>query len=200
MWKPDERLDDYLETPAAEVNSVAPPSVSLRRTGEVEVLTPLTRVESRTTSRRYALRVPFQPLWFRRFLAVGSGALVMIAFVLVSAILVGINDPSGETEVATIERLDEPVTQPEESFSLSSFAPNASGVDIARANARRRPVRPTIQLAANKSRRRLRPPLQPEEPNFVPTTLVIYAENGLINTRIEPWFQAGDKKTTTFNN
>lgn len=199
MWKkPNESLDDFIVKPA-EVDPEVPRSVSLRRTGEVEVLTPLTPP---MRSSRYDFRAPFQPLWFRRVLAVGSGALVMLAFVLVSAILVGINDTPVGPEVATNETLDEPVTQSEEPFSLNiaSFAPPEDEADIVRPNVRRRPARPAIQLAVNKPRRQFRPPLQPDEPNFVPTTLVIYAENGSINTRIEPWFQSGDRKTTTFNN
>jgi hypothetical protein len=200
MWKkPNESLDDFIVKPASEVEREAPRPVSLRGTGDVEVLTPLTPP---VRSGRYDFKAPFQPLWFRRFLAVGSGALVMIAFVLVSAILVGINDSPTGPEVATNEMLDAPLSRPEEPYSLNiaSFASPEDEADIVRSTSRRRASRPTVQLAVNRPRRQLRPPLQPDEPNFVPTTLVIYAENGSINTRVEPWFQTGDKKTTTFNN
>ena len=201
MWKkPNDSLDDFIVKPEAGIESEAPRPVLLRRTGEVEVLTPLARVDVRTKSRRYGLRTVYQPLWFRRFLAVGSGALVMIAFVLVSAILVGINDTAGGLEVATNDKIEYALAQFGEplTFDISSFAPAA--VDVTPSYARRRQTRPTVQLLVNKPRRQFRPPLQPDEPNFVPTTLVIYAENGSINSRIEPWFQTGDKKTTTFNN
>lgn len=198
MWKkPNENLDDMV-TPAAEVDPEAPRPVSLRGTGEVDVLKPITNVKTG----RYGFRAPFQPLWFRRFLAVGSGALVMIAFVLVSAILVGINEPAGGPEVVTNETPDDALTQSEEPYSLdiASFAPTAGEVDIVRPDARPMSARPVTKLVARKSRRQFRQPLRPEEPNFIPTTLVIYAENGSINTRVEPWPQAGNKKTTTFNN
>jgi hypothetical protein len=200
MWKkPSESLDDFIVKPVAEVDADAPRPVSLRRTGEVEVLSPLTPP---ARSSRYVFRAPFQPLWFRRFLAVGSGALVMLAFVLVSAILVGINDSTVGPEVATNESLDEPLARSEEPYSLNiaSFAPAEDEADVVPPNVRRRTTRPAIQVAVNRPRRQFRPPLAPDEPDFIPTTLVIYAENGSINTRIEPWFQTGDKKTTTFNN
>lgn len=210
MWKPDESLDDYIVRPDPEVPSEPPRSVSLLRTGEVEVLKPLIRPEVRAKPVRTVLRAfrrsgPQQPLWFRRFLAIGSAALVIIALVLVSAILVGINDPGAGPDVATSGNPDDMLTQPEELFSFdvsspSTFALVSGGVDLVPSNTRRRPARPGIHLAANKPRRQLRRSLQPEEPKFVPTTLVIYAENGVIYTRIEPWFQAGDNKTPTFNN
>ncbi|HUR99235.1 MAG TPA: hypothetical protein VMZ26_14300 [Pyrinomonadaceae bacterium] len=192
MWKPDESLDDYIGRTTDEVDSEAPRPVSLRRTGEVEVLKPLTLVEIRARRSRYAFRAAHQPLWFRHFLAAGSGALVMIAFALVSAILIGINDRSGGTEVATNEtQTDAAITLPDEPFSLgfSSFASENGEADPVRSNTRRRP-RPTIHLAASKPKRQLRPRLKLAKPHFVPTTLVIYAKNGVINTRVEPWLQA----------
>jgi len=199
MWKkPNESLDDFIVKPVAEVDSEAPRSVSLRRTGEVEVLKPLARVDVRAKSGRYGFRPVYQPLWFRRFLAVGSGALVMIAFVLVSAILVGINETAGP-EVASNDKIEYALAQFGEplTFDISSFG---AAVDVAQSYVRPRTARPTIQLAVDKPRRQFRPPLEPDEPDFVPTTLVIYAENGSINTRIEPWFQTADKKTSSFNN
>jgi hypothetical protein len=142
----------------------------------------------------------YQPLWFRRLLAVGSGALVIIAIVLVSAILVGINDPASEPDVAINippdnRQTEEPISL--DIFSSSSLASVSGRIDIARSKVRRRTARPKVHLAAHKPTRQLRPLLQPEEPKFVPTTLVVYAENGVINTRVEPWLQAGYKKPPT---
>lgn len=201
MWKPNESLDDFAAKPAPEVTREAPRSVSLQRSGEVEVLKPLTPMKVRAKRGRYSFKAPLQPLWFRRFLAVGSGALVMVGFVLVSAILVGINDPVAGPEVATTGESEYTLTQPEEPFSFDVFSlePTANVAEIVRSHTRRRPVRPAIKLAVHKPRRQFRPPLQPEEPDFVPTTLVIYAENGVINSRIEPWFPDADKKTTFSN-
>lgn len=201
MWKPDESLDEYIVRPATEVTSEPRRLVSLQGTGEIEVLKPLTLPEDRTGLRAFRRSTPHQPLWFRRFIVVGSGALVMIALVLLSAILVGIGDAAGGHEVARNERTDDALTQSEELFTFDlsiplTFVSTTGGDDIVRS----RRARSTVRFAAGKPRRQLRPPLQPEEPDFVPTTLVIYAENGVINTRIEPWSQAGDMKTTTFNN
>ena len=201
MWKPDESLDDYNVTPPSQVTSEPPPAVSLRLTGEIEVLKPLAEVHAEHSQTAYKVFRPEQPLWFRRFLAVGSGALVMIALVLVSAIFVGINDPTAGPDVARNGASDDTLAQPHEIFSFDVYNSPAMGeVYAVRANPRRRAARPNAQLAAKKSRRQSRPALQAEQPKFVPTTLIIYAENGVINTRIEPWLQTDDKKTPTFSN
>lgn len=207
MWKPDQSLDDFVGGPAPEVTSKPPRSISLRGTGEIEVLKPLIRPEVRAEPARIAFKAsrPLQPLWFRRFLAVGSGALVMIAMVLVSAIFVGISDPGAGPDLATNWKPDDKFVQPEEPFSFDPSSPwnfelATGGVDVVRSSTRRRVTRPRTYLAANRSKHEIRPLPQPEQPKFVPTTLVIYAENGVINTRVEPWLQADDKKTTTFNN
>ena len=198
MWKPDENLDDYVVRPDPDVDPKPPLAVSLRRTGDVEILKPLARIEVHEKRIRTAFKVfrPLvtpQPLWFRRFLAVGSGALVMIALVLVSAILVGINDPTTGTDVATaVQPNDEPISLEEPvSFDLSSsssFAPAAVGSEIVLPAAKRRAVRQRIEITPYRPRRYARP--LPAEPRFVPTTLVIYSENGVIKTRIEPWLRS----------
>ena len=207
MRKPDQNLDEYIVRPTPGDPSEPPQSVSLQRTGEVEVLEPLIRLEDRAEHARTSFRAtrPYQPLWFRRFIAVGSGALVVIALVLMSAILVGINDPASGTDVAVNWKLDGIFTERVELFTLdvsqpSTFEAPPRGVEIVRPKTRKRPTRRSIHLAANKPRRQLRRLPQPEQPTFVPTTLVIYAENGVINTRIEPWLQAVNKKPPTFNN
>ncbi|PYT00837.1 MAG: hypothetical protein DMF63_05905 [Acidobacteria bacterium] len=196
MWKPDESLDEFVVKPDADVISDPPREVLLRRTGEVEVLKPLTLAEirARRSSRSFgAFRTP-QPLWFRRFLTLGSAALVMIALVLVSAILVGINDPAEGLDVATVVTPNEELDQPEEPFTFevyspSTLAPAGREIDTIRSSPRRRPLRHVVHLAAIKRRVQPRPSLRVEQPKFIPTTLVIYAENGVINTRIEPWLQ-----------
>lgn len=191
MWKPDESLEDYTVRPVPQVASKPPRSVSLQRTGEVEVLKPLIIPEVRTSW----LGINRQ-LWFRRFLVAGSSALVMIALVLVTAILVGISDQTSGPDIATNEESDYTLPQPEELFSFDLSIPLTfvgSTGEIVRSNTRRRSVRPTMHLAVNKPRRQFRPPLEPEDPNFVPTTLVIYAQNGVITSHIEPWLQSSDR-------
>lgn len=208
MWKPDESLDDYNVPPVTEMTSEPPRAVSLRRTGEIKVLKPLTRAELRTKSIRPDLKAPrpsvrLQPLWFRGFLAAGSGALVTLAVVLVSAILIGINDLPGEGERAADQKSDETATQPNthsfEVFSTPTFTTAIVGADTLRLNTRRRQVRFSTRGTA-RPKRQWRPSIRRVQPKFVPTTLVIYARNGVINTRIEPWLQAANKKGPTFNN
>src|SRR5687767_7589197 len=114
MRKPDESLDQYIVRPTPEVTSEPRRLVSLHGTGEIEVLKPLTSPEVRSGFRGFRRSTPYQPLWFRRFIVVGSGALVMIALVLLSAILVGIGDPAGGPDVAGNERPDDALTQSEE--------------------------------------------------------------------------------------
>ena len=128
----------------------------------------------------------------------------MTAFVLVSAILVGINDRGAGPEIATNEKGEDTLTQPQELFTFdlsspSAFEPATSAFDLVQSNVRRRLNRPNGHAAVYKPRRQSRPLPQVEQPRFVPTTLVIYAENGVINTRIEPWLQASPKKTPTSN-
>lgn len=192
MWKPDENLDDYIVKPIPESSSDTPREVSLRGTGEVEVLKPLTLAEIRAT--RAGFRASHEPLWFRRFVAVGSGALVMVGLVLVSAILVGINEPAGEPDVAINVIPNEEVAEPEEVFSFDVAPPSTSAepthtLHIIHSNPRHTAVRSSVRVAVMKPRQSLRHALDLEQPKFVPTTLVIYAENGVINSRIEPWLQ-----------
>ena len=193
MRKPDENLDDYSVKPASLIEAELPRAVSLGRTGEVEVLKPLMRQEDPPMS-VFKRRSIGQPLWFRRLIAVGSGALAMIALVLVSAILMGIDDPAAEPEVAIQTQPDEQLIQTEEPLGLESFAPSSvatlkGGIDIVRATVKRKVFKPRVAQLAQQPRPYVAP-LQPEEPKFVPTTLVIYSDNGVIKTRIEPWIQS----------
>jgi hypothetical protein len=203
MRKPDESLSDYIVKPVRNVDAKPPRPVILRVTGDVQSLKPLIQREIGVGVGVSRTRSGFQPLWFRRLIAVGSGALVLIAVVLVSAILIGIKDTVSEPELAMNGSPD--ITQTEDSISFESYAPSSPTLmigrgDIVRASYRRRSPRPSIRLVAYKPRRQRRPVLRPTEPEFFPTTLVIYAENGAINTRVEPWIQTLERKTLTFNN
>jgi hypothetical protein len=191
MRKPDENLDEYIVTPDPESSSKAPRAVSLQRTGEIQLLKPLTLRELRA-KRRSHRRGLYQPLWFRRFLILGSGALVSIALVMVSAIFIAINDPV-EPDIATNVKMDEVAPQPGQPFSFelfspSNFAPATAIVDAVRSKTARKLTRSRVHTAV-RTRRPSTPAPQLEQSEFVPTTLVIYAENGVINTRIEPWLQ-----------
>jgi hypothetical protein len=142
-------------------------------------------------------------LWFRRFLAVGSGAIVMIALVLIGAILLGIDDPADGPDIATSGKPDDTMAQPAEPFGFHVFPPSVlasptGGISVVSSNNRRRSARSRIHRASNKFRRH--ETMSPPAPKFVPTTLVIYVENGVINTRIEPWLQADNNRISTFHN
>ena len=202
MWKPDESLDDFIVKPPQEATAKPPRYVRLHASGEKETLRPLTRRGLLTAAERVANA--YRALWFRRLVAVGSGALVVIALVLISAILIGINEPAAGPDVAINNQSEGMFPQTEEPFSpdalsASSFAPVTPGIDILRSSIRRTHSRQKVRLIAHKPRLQTRPPELPEEPKFVPTTLVIYAENGVINTRVEPWLQVAYKKPTMSN-
>lgn len=131
-------------------------------------------------------------LWLSRFLAVGS-VLAIITFILLSglsAVFIVVDIPAPRSDVATTVPPSEDVAQIDEPLTFDSFSEaNLAPVTTARSNVRRRRARPRIQVKRYKWRRpphRLRKPLVPL---FMPTTLVIYIEDGVIKTRIEPWLQ-----------
>ena len=185
MQKPNESLRDYVAKPPEELGRKPPRPVSLAVTGEVETIRPLIPDEAPTKVFRFNRAV--QPLWFRRMVAVGGGAIVMIALSLVSAILVGINEPIAGPELASDEQLGPPV-QMEPFDILSASTEPATWLSVIRPSVRHRAAKPR-QVTAYQPRTYTRPP-QPIEPKFFPTTLIIYSENGEIKTRIEPWIQS----------
>ena len=223
MQKPDESLDDYVVKAMIEIPTEPPRAVSLRFTGEIEVVKPLARWEGPAKVETVAVEKIFQPAsqglsWFHRSLAVG-GAFAVIAFMLLSAILIGINENPRETALApgyeTIERQpDENLASAEEPLASDIFStdgpilatpdvssgkdPNRNFPYRIRHASFRRLAKPRIQRAAFRPRRRMQQ--QPVVADFVPTTLVIYTENGEIKSRIEPQLTAGLKKTPTFSN
>jgi hypothetical protein len=114
----------------------------------------------------------------------------MSALVLISAILIEMSDESTRTDVASRVGSDAEPTQADGPFDILSHSnfEAVTAIETGRPAARRRSVKGRLQLA-----HRVRPdvrPLQFAEPRFVPTTLVIYPENGEIKTRIEPWIQS----------
>jgi hypothetical protein len=215
MWKPDESLDDFIVRPDPEEPLEPQRAVSLRLTGEVELLKPLAYYEAparQVTATIIEFPSPAAPhrfSWFHRSLAVG-GALAMIVLVLSSAILIGISDPSSQPALDLADLGDAAIdAQPEgsllateEPFTFDIFTSPKAPIDFdqirtVNSRARRRAVRPRVQLAAYRQPRRLRRP-QTAEPKFVPTTLVIYLDKGEVKTRIEPQLTAVYTKPVTF--
>ena len=208
MRKPEESLDDF--TVRMPPKAPEPPdAVSLYSKGRVKVLEPLARWEHPTHPEPASVSNFSRPVrhglsWFHRSLAVG-GALAMAGLILTSAIVIGISDERSGEDVATVGSPDVSLTQAEEPSALDIYPSAASTpvideVDIVPpAGPRRRPARRGARLVGYRPRRPARRS-QPLQPKFVPTTLIIYAENGEIKTRVEPSLTAVYKKPLVLSN
>jgi hypothetical protein len=121
----------------------------------------------------------------------------MMAIIMLSAILVAIYDQPAESYVSQGDATGGPIDMAIDPFGEQSAAEGLFTLDLstpqvplvklltARPNIRSRSSRQSNQLAANRPRRR------PPGPrlivsDFVPTNLIIYPEDGVIKTRIEP--------------
>lgn len=128
----------------------------------------------------------------RRSLAVVSVlAIIFLIFLgVLSAVFIAVDRPNTPSEVAKIESPPEELEQTEEPLNFHSFSEaNLAPATPVRANVRRRRAKPRIRVRGYKVRRPLRRSRVPLVPLFMPTTLVIYVEDGVIKTRIEPWVQ-----------
>lgn len=191
MYKPKEGLDDFIVKAAPE-SSGPPRPVWLHKTGEVEVVRPL--VTWQPPSRGGA-----RWSWFQSLLIVG-GSFAMMALVLLSAVAIefydttvyradGSNIADYPSDLPIDQRLYDELLPTEEPFS-SDVSTDSSLADdqptAIRSRWRARRSKPRVRLiAAYRPRREPSRPLLIET-GFMPTTLVIYAENGEIKTRIEP--------------
>ena len=202
MRKPNESLDDYVVKALPETTE-PPLPVSLRFTGEVEVLKPLARWERPVKLvPAPVMTTPRGLSWFHRSLVMGGG-LSIAALVLASAMIIGVSDSATPSETAQIEFVEVPNSidraLPEE-VPLSSdifSTPESKTVDVAVSSRtlKQRFYRshfPRIAARTKVSVRKaaVKPVKEPQQSlvsRFIPTTLVIYIENGLIRTRIEPW-------------
>lgn len=255
MRKPDQSLEDFFAAAAPENPAEPPPPVSLRFTGEVEVLKPLARAEHEPVDShviasdglatasggdRVTVETPLHPAphglsWFHRSLAVGGG-LAVIAFLLVGFFLIGMRvyDLSGEPVVSqtdtagdeadipadrrsvdkllpaeapfTSDTFTMPSSQPENPSTASSKRKSRSNrFDLSQSAFRlprssfRLSARPRPSYAAYRPRYK-RPRSLSFVSTFVPTTLVIFIENGHIKTRVEPWLTNGYKKPQALSN
>jgi hypothetical protein len=204
MQKPEESLDDFTVRAMDIEKTPGPPAVVfLRFRGDVEVLKPLAARErlanpGPAAGKALVSTSPYRLSWFQSFLAAG-GALAVMVLILLSAVLIGIYDPPPGPDVASVDTVgspgDEEIVVPEEaatqteeplsseSITAQSSPPADDAVHPLRAITKPSPATRSTQRAAYKPRRVSR---RPVVPRFVPTTLVIYAENGEIKTRIEP--------------
>ena len=127
-----------------------------------------------------------------RSLAIASVlAIITLVFLgVLSAVFIAVDKPAPPSDVATIESPPEEPEGTEEPLSFHSFyEADLAPTTTVRSNVRRRRPKPRIYVRGHKFRRPLRRSPQPLVPLFMPTTLVIYVENGVIKTRIEPWEQ-----------
>jgi hypothetical protein len=210
MRKPNESLDDFLNNYAILDPAEPPPAVSLEPSGEIEVLKPLARWEGFVDAKAVAAAIasadtPREPRfsWFHRSLAV-VGSFAVIALVLGTGVYTGIFGPpvefeNGLHEVAVNDETEEtptPSTESEISDLLTSERSTVvfDGTPKERAVARpRNMVRPRVLFTSFRTRRpRIHPQFIVSE--FVPTTLIIFAENGEIKSRIEAQPITTDKK------
>ena len=225
MQKPDESLDEYIVKPEPELAKVPPSPVSLRFTGEVEVLRPLARWEhpvklvAASDETFLSAAPPYRMSWFHRSLAVGGG-LAMAVLVLASAMFIGISDPSEAPDLARVgsnaDPSDFPVYQPIYQRQMASEDTLASDIfdipngDLATSRSVRRSAFRTGRSAVRSSARRhaTNAPIRLQHAphadivisQFAPTTLVIYVENGAVKSRIEPWLVAGNNRSISFTN
>lgn len=212
MRMPNETLEDFQSRVAAPAE---PPSkVLLYPTGDIEVLEPLAHAEEFVKTETAApaggtvagpVKYPFS--WFHRVLAFG-GALAIIAFLAISLLnaiyrtpvepvspVDVASDQSTADTLAPSEELDDPDTL---TAVDSPFAFNGFPVARNAPSPRRVSSRPFRSVYRPQTVRQQARPIVPHPQlivsEFVPTTLIIYIENGEIKTRIEPQLTATYKK------
>jgi hypothetical protein len=200
MRKPEESLEDFTVKAIAIEKASEPARVaSLRFRGQVEVLRPLASWDGPADAGPPVSRLP----WFQRSLAV-VGGLAVIALMFLSAIFFGMYDQPAEPSVGLSDpatdhgpmRTERPLKP--DIFAAQNSTPAGDELPQVRSIVKPRSERPRVQVAAYRPRRQSRRP--PVVPRFVPTTLVIYAENGEIKKRIEPRLSAVYKKPLTITN
>lgn len=211
MQKPQESLDDFFNS--IEPQTATPPSaVSLRSTGEVEVLRPLAIDEASAKPANGLLLQHGAPRisWFHRSLIFGGGAIAAVAVIFLSAVFIAVNEPSDRVAADGIESSGYPLDGSID-ISLAAAAEDQTTADVFTAIepvvlGELRSDRPVVRSNRNAVRayRSAYIPRSvstaPQPAAFVPTTLVIYAENGEIKTRIEPNLSAVYKAPSTFSN
>ena len=212
MQKPQESLDDFLR-PIEPLPAAPPSTVSLRPTGEVEVLSPLPLDQPHAKTANGLLLQHGAPRisWFHRSLIFGGGAVAAVAIIFLSALFIAVNEPAERASVEGIETPTYESDAPIETRLETADQPPALDVPtyevesqvFGELRADPRPIvrshqhTPRIQRAAFIPRRN---PAAAQAPAFVPTTLVIYPENGEIKTRIEPSLSASFRIPATFSN
>ncbi len=211
MQKPQESLDDFLKS--IEPRPVTPPStVSLRPTGEIEVLSPLAfdQAPAKTATGLLLQHGAPRISWFHRSLIFGGAAAAAVLIIFLSAVFIAMSERSDRASVDGVntpsypsdDPVDDTLAPVNETAAADIFTSPIESQVFGELRTIRPVIRtqrsiPQIQRASYVPRRT--PRLAPL-PAFVPTTLVIYVENGEIKNRIEPNLSAAFKLPTTFSN
>lgn len=212
MQKPQESLDDFLNSIEPRP-ATPPPTVSLRPTGEVEVLSPLPLDQEPSKAANPLLLQNGAPRisWFHRSLIFGGGAAAAVAVIFLSAIFIAVNEPSDRASVVGVDTpdyesdasIDYSLATVEQTATADIFTSAVAPQVLGELRAFRRPTvrfqrnTPRVRRAVNLPRRTPRPV---QAPIFIPTTLVIYVENGEIKNRIEPNLTAAYKLASSLSN
>ena len=217
MRIPDESLDDF--TFPADLKTPEPPALRrVRPSGRIETVQPLARYEPviKTRAARFAPAgerargsEPHRISWFHQSLAIG-GAIALIGFFLVTGLYIGIGErpivpAEGQADLADSRQpagISIPAEVPAGSHMMEPTDTLAASEErsVTRRVARRRNYAARRSVASYRVRLRRPPPPQFVMSEFIPTTLVIYPENGEIKSRIEPWLVAGYRKPILFPN
>ncbi|HTK39067.1 MAG TPA: hypothetical protein VL325_11290 [Pyrinomonadaceae bacterium] len=207
---PNETLEDFQSRIATPPEP--PSAVLLQPTGDIEFLEPLTHTEEFVKSEPAAARVapagtvkyPFS--WFHRSLAIG-GALAIIAFLGISLLIAIYRrpvEPVSPIDVAADQYPADTLPSAEELDDSGLLSPVDSpfafdGFPVVLKRQRRAPA---PRAARSVYRPQIVQQSRPSVPRpqfivseFVPTTLIIYIENGEIKTRIEPQLTTAYKRS-----
>lgn len=188
-----EKVDD-LDIAASPTRSQ--PLVNGARRSGVEVLKPLASSEHLTKQKTTAdSRFPGLDhlSWFQLSLAVGSA--VVAAALILSSFFIWTDADASTHDVAINEQPIIGRTPPKKEGPFVPFAVKSTPglADEPAYVEKRSPVlRPAVRAAYHPRRLSRRPQLVVSK--FVPTTLIIYTENGSVKTRSEPQLTAAYKK------
>ena len=195
MRFPNENLDDFKGLQNGPLNP--PTKVALHRTGEIEVLKPLAHWEGPIRAGVNVDGVLHRLSWFHRSLAMG-GAMAMITFLLGTGLYLAVYGPPhqpSDTDESAIQQAasdtpaaaDLPATVGPFRSNKRAELPRPTSLkhNFVPVTAKRRSLRFHVFRADHRPQH---VPIQPQMwvSQFVPTVTIIYVENGVVRTRVEP--------------
>jgi hypothetical protein len=198
MRVPEESLDDFTNIDATRKPAEPPPVRLLRLSGRFEALKPLARstdrAERSSATGSRSVRPAPSPVahrlsWYHRSVAFSAGLAVIALIVGIIASFYTSTEPAGFRSGLDIDRQSEEMPASANEPDTSAFLPSTTA-----SGAYDKPyaVRPTVRRKLPRPIRAYYRPSQPARTShlvmssFVPTTLIIYIENGEVKSRIEP--------------